>query len=130
MSGDAVAAAALAMVGARFRLHGREPETGVDCIGLVAHALAASGWAGKVPTGYALRGGVPATVAALLDASLTRGDGQRPGDILLAAPGASQLHLAIRTVRGLVHADASLRRVVERPGPAPWPLIGVWRKGD
>jgi hypothetical protein len=28
---------------------------------------------------------------------------------------------------GIIHADAQLRRVVERPGPLPWPEIGRWR---
>ena len=28
---------------------------------------------------------------------------------------------------GFVHADAQLRRVVERPGEPPWPVIGIWR---
>jgi hypothetical protein len=128
---DRVAAAALAVVGARFRLHGRNPREGLDCVGLVAHALAQGGWRGReVPTGYALRGGDPARVAALLDAMLARGAGEAAGDILLAVPGPGQLHLAIRTARGIVHADAQMRRVVERPGPVPWPLIGAWRMGE
>lgn len=49
--------------------------------------------------------------------------------MLLMAAGPGQLHLGIRTVGGFVHADAGLRRVVERPGMPPWPLIGVWRMG-
>ena len=129
--GERVAAAALAMVGTRFRLHGRDPRDGLDCVGLVAHALAASGWIGEVPTGYALRGGDPARVTVMLDGLLPRGDGSRPGAILLAAPGPAQLHLAIRTADGIVHADAGLRRVVERPGPPPWPIIAAWQtEGD
>ena len=127
MSGERIAAAALAAVGTRFRLHGRNLDTGLDCVGLVAHSLAASGWEDEVPTGYALRGRDPTGVAALFDAHFARGDGQRPGDILLVVPGAAQLHLSITTHRGVVHADAGLRRVVERPGPLPWPLIGAWR---
>ena len=30
---------------------------------------------------------------------------------------------------GIIHADAMLRRVVERPGPVPWPVLGRWRQG-
>ena len=130
MSGERVAAAALAVVGARYRLHGRDPADGLDCVGLVGHALAAGGWRGVAPTGYALRGGDPARVLAQLDAALCRGDGGRPGDVLLMSPGPGQLHLAVRTNRGVVHADAGLRRVVERPGPPPWPLIGAWRASE
>lgn len=125
--GERVAAAALAVTGTRFRLHGRRPSDGLDCVGLVAHALAQGGWRGEVPTGYALRAGDAARVTALLDAALVRGDGCRPGDVLLVAPGPAQLHLAIRTTRGVVHADAGLARVVERPGALPWPMIGAWR---
>lgn len=127
MSGDRVAGAALAAVGARFRLHGRDPASGLDCVGLVAHALTAAGWEGEVPTGYAIRGRSAAAIAASLDARLVRCDGERPGDILLVAAGPAQFHLGVRTRTGLVHADAGLRRVVERPGAVPWPLIGAWR---
>jgi len=51
-----VADAALRAVGTRFRLHGRGAD-GLDCVGLVALALRAGGYAGAVPTGYCLRGG-------------------------------------------------------------------------
>jgi len=125
--GAAVAAAALALVGAPFRLHGREPASGLDCIGVIAAAVRAAGWAGVVPSGYALRGGDPATVIARFDAVLARGDGDAAGDVLLFRVGPGQLHGAVRTERGIVHADAGLRRVVERPGAADWPLLGAWR---
>lgn len=117
-------------MGTRFRLHGRDFE-GLDCVGLAALAMRAAGFAGDVPSGYALRSGDAARVAALLDASgLVRGDAPRPGDLLLLRPGPGQLHLAIRSEQGIIHADAMLRRVVERPGPVPWPILGQWRVGD
>ena len=50
------------------------------------------------------------------------------GDVLLALAGPGQLHLAIWTGDGVIHADAMLRRVVERPGAPPWPVVSVWRK--
>ncbi len=65
----------------------------------------------------------------LLDRMLVRVDEAEAGDVLLMAAGPGQVHLGIRTVGGFVHADAGLRRVVERPGMPPWPLIGVWRMG-
>ncbi len=47
---------------------------------------------------------------------------------MLLAPGDEQVHLAVRTKDGFVHADASIRRVVETPGQPSWPLLGVYRK--
>ncbi|HEU0043858.1 peptidoglycan endopeptidase [Sphingomonas sp.] len=127
---SAVADAALAAVGARFRLHGRVPDTGLDCVGLAAWALRAGGFRGEVPTGYALRGGDAGAVAALLDRVLVRSDDAHAGDVLLMRTGPGQLHLGIRTDAGLVHADAGLRRVVVRPGVVPWPVLGIWRMGE
>ncbi|BCA63106.1 hypothetical protein HMP09_2340 [Sphingomonas sp. HMP9] len=109
-------------------MHGRGAD-GLDCVGLVALALRAGGYEGAVPTGYALRGGD----WGVLDRVLVRVAGAEDeaevgvGDVLLMAVGPGQVHLGIRTARGFVHADAGLRRVVERPGIPPWPLIGVWR---
>lgn len=132
MSGNFVEQAALALVGARFRLHGREPSHGLDCIGVAAAALKAAGFEGAVPSGYALRGGSAEAVVRFMDAAgLVRADPQEPGDILLLQTGPAQLHLAVRTARGFVHADARLRRVVETPGAPLWPLLGAWRySGD
>lgn len=128
--GDAVGAAAQALVGTRFRLHGRDVASGLDCVGVVAAALRAGGFEGAVPTGYALRGGRCARIVAAIDAMLVRVETMGVGDVLLFAIGAGQFHLAIRTAGGIVHADAALRRVVERPGAPPWPVVGIWRWGD
>ena len=124
MSG--VAAAARALVGARFRLHGRDPADGLDCVGVVACATGLA-----VPTGYALRGGVAARAIRWLDVHLVRSDDGGPGEVLLLRAGPGQLHLGVRVAGGIVHGDAGLRRVVERPGPVPWPILGGWRvRGD
>ena len=40
----------------------------------------------------------------------------KPGDLLLMRPATDQLHLGITTASGFVHADARLRRVVEKLG--------------
>lgn len=128
---EAVVAAARAAIGTPFRLHGRDPAYGLDCVGLVALAAKAGGCAAVVPTGYALRSGDSAALAAIIDATgLLIAEGRRPGDILLCRAGPGQLHLAIDAggdEGGIIHADAQLRRVVERPGPVPWPIIRRWR---
>lgn len=126
--GAAIAAAAVALVGVRFRLHGRDPATGLDCVGV---AMAAAGYEARAPTGYALRGGDGAGFAAMLDAAgLRRVAAAGPGDVMLIAAGPAQYHLAVKTGRGFVHADAGLRRVVETPGAPSWPVLGVWRVGS
>lgn len=128
--GKALTQAALALVGTRFRLHGRDPATGLDCIGLVAASLAAIGREVQAPTRYALRNGdiraalvfVPA--AGLIEAALPI----VPGDVLLAAPGPLQHHLLIAGPNGtFIHAHAGLRRVVITPGPLDWPIVRHWR---
>lgn len=127
--GERVAAAAQATVGVPFRLHGRDPATGLDCVGVVAVALRAGGHIGPVPDGYRLRcGGVAAYRPCW--GGLIAVDGMAAGDVLLCRVGPGQLHLAVRIEAGIVHADAGLRRVVERPGALPWPLVTAWRLGD
>lgn len=125
-------AAARGAIGARFRPHGRVADHGLDCVGLAALAARAAGFAGDIPGGYALRGGDAARLVARFDASgLVRAEPPAPGDIALFAAGPGQFHLAVLVPGGIVHADAMLRRVVERPGLAPWPLLGCWRvRGD
>ena len=128
--GERAVAAARGAVGARFRLHGRDAAGGLDCVGLAALALRAEGFEGAVPSGYALRSGNAARVIQAIEAAgLVAAVDARPGDLLLLRTGPGQLHFAIRTNTGIVHADAMLRRVVERPG-AHWPVIGCWRVGD
>lgn len=123
-AGDAIVARARALIGVPFRPQGRSREAGLDCVGLAAAAVGAT----AVPRDYELRGSSPARLAGGLHAAgLRRVDSARAGDVLAMAAGPSQLHLAIYSGTGLIHGDAGLRRVVERPGPAPWPVLGIWR---
>ena len=122
-AGDEVVARARALLGTRFRPQGRAPETGLDCVGLAAAAVGA-----EAPRDYALRGASPARLTAGLKAAgLMQVAEARPGDVLAMVAGPGQLHLAIFSGDGLIHGDAGLRRVVERPGPPPWPVLGIWR---
>jgi cell wall-associated NlpC family hydrolase len=120
-------AAARGAVGAKYRLHGRDPSYGLDCVGLAGLALRAAGCADDIPGGYALRGGTAEDMLALIDrGAMVRVRDPMPGDLLLFAVGPAQFHLAIKSEAGIYHADAMLRRVVERPGAPPWPLVAAW----
>lgn len=126
MSPELFAGRAEGLLGAPFRLGGRDPATGVDCVGLVAWAL------GEVaaPRGYGLR-------AASIERHLNfaaragfapAGDGIRRGDLILVTPGPAQHHLLVALGdERFVHAHASLRRVVLHAGPLPWPERARWR---
>lgn len=111
-------------IGAPFRMHGRDPKRGLDCVGLVAFAYQL-----PAPTGYALRCSqqdvVHREVAA---AGLERAVKPQAGDLLLLRPGAGMLHLAIDSGDGIIHADAMLRRVVALPAPITWPELARWRR--
>jgi cell wall-associated NlpC family hydrolase len=129
MSGAALAAAAENLLGVRFRLHGREPARGLDCVGLLATSLAAIGRRVEPPTGYTLR---HAAAGRLLEAAercgLAEASGAvMPGDVLLVRPGPAQLHLVVTAERGFVHAHAGLGRVVLSPAPLAWPVERHWR---
>jgi cell wall-associated NlpC family hydrolase len=126
--GDAVAARARALVGTRFRAQGRRPEHGLDCIGLVAAAGDLP--ADMMPSGYTLRSEVPDSALGLrFGGRVTRIETQQAGvgDVLLVRAGALQNHFLVLVDGGFVHADASLGRVVERPGAVPWPALAAWR---
>jgi lipoprotein Spr len=126
--GDRIAAAALGMVGAPFRLHGRSAETGVDCVGLALLCARRAGHAGDAPDHYGLRGGDAALFAGWLRAAGLRPVRKgRAGDFVLVRAGPAQAHMMVAVPGGHVHAHAGLRRVVEMPGPSPWPVIGLWR---
>jgi murein DD-endopeptidase / murein LD-carboxypeptidase len=116
---------ARALVGTRFRLHGRDPVTGLDCVGLITCVFPAIT---RPPEGYALRGGTAAGFAAMFIANgMTCRNGEPcAGDILLLQPSAAQFHLGIWSGGSLIHADGVLRRVVETPGALAWLLVSGW----
>lgn len=130
MSGQALAAAAEALSGCHFRLHGRDPASGLDCIGVLAAALARIGRPAPLPNGYAMRitsaerfthvaqrcGLAPAAIPFV------------PGDVVMFQVGPNQFHLAIAAqCGGFVHAHAGLRRVVLTAPSAAWRVAGHWR---
>lgn len=130
MSGQALANAAADLVGIRFRLGGRDPATGLDCIGLFAEAMRRIGRPVAVPSGYALRVSEPGRwIPPLPSVQLGPACGAaRPGDVVLIRPSAGQLHLAIRGPdQSWVHAHASLRRVVSAPARPDGTVLHHWR---
>ena len=123
------ARAADALVGSPFCLYGRDPASGLDCIGVVLVALRVVG-VHIVEQPYRLRNadiGEWLALATSVGLSLADEPGHA-GDILLVAPGPAQHHLLVVGETGdLIHAHAGLRRVVRMPGPSHWPVTRRWR---
>lgn len=125
--------AASQMVGTRFRLHGRDPGFGLDCVGLVAAALERVGIKTHPPRGYKLRN---TDIALWLESA--KNSGLSPargallaGDIVLVSPGPGQHHLLIFDgADSYIHAHAGLGRVSRLIAPLPWPTLRRWQIPD
>jgi cell wall-associated NlpC family hydrolase len=124
MTQDELVARARGLVGTRFRAQGRDPNTGLDCVGL---AVAVFGISASVRRDYRLQGPHEAELREQIRRFFKRVKDRQAGDLMLCQAGADQLHLAIWCDRSFVHADAGLRRVVETPGEPRWPLLGAFR---
>lgn len=125
-----VAQTALDLIGVPFLLHGRSVDAGLDCVGLAGLCLSAADKDVAVPTDYRLRGQHSARVCAYFDErqfSRVSDGSVVAGDILLLEPGVRQIHLAVMTPKGAVHAHMGLGRVVATPLPLPWRTIAQWR---
>ena len=129
---DRFAQAAEMLVGTDFRLHGANPATGLDCIGLVVAALRGADLQAPVRLPpYRLR---QSRIDGFESAALWAGfvpiaNGEtRRGDLCLVRPGPAQWHLLIAArADAFIHAHAGLRRVVVQPAPLPWPIAQRWR---
>jgi hypothetical protein len=127
MTDDAVLRAR-SLVGCRFRPQGRDPEHGLDCVGVVCAAFGIPG--DSVPHDYRLRDGGLERLELELSRFFRRVRDLAAGDVLVFKVAADQLHLGIRSDRGFIHADARLRKVVETPGRPPWDLISAYRRKE
>jgi lipoprotein Spr len=119
---------ARSLVGTRFRPQGRTPRFGLDCLGLVLRAFDLPD--DQVRRDYRLRGDHRTELMRGLEVLFRRvpATQRRAGDVAVFEVARDQLHLAILTKDGFVHADARLGKVVETPGPAPWPFAAVFRR--
>ncbi|MBB3034534.1 NlpC/P60 family protein [Alteriqipengyuania lutimaris] len=127
---SALAAAARGLVGTPFRLQGRDPATGLDCVGLVLASLAQVGVRLDLPADYRpRRRSFVIPEVALLNAGLIAVTGLHgSGDILLLRTAPAQVHAAIaHDGASVIHAHAGLGRVVLGPIPPDWPTIAAWR---
>ena len=126
----AFAAAAESRLGAPFRLHGRDPRTGLDCVGLVLSALTDCGVLTSEPPHYGLRNSdLSAHLLAFADNQFALTTGPvKGGDLLLVRPGPAQYHLIVALgADAFVHAHAGLRKVVKLNSGLPWPVRQHWR---
>ena len=116
---------ARALVGCRFRPQGRDPELGLDCVGLACATYRLP--VEHVPRDYRLRGD-DKRLQSQLARYFTVISAARPGDLAVLGVAADQLHFALLSERGFIHADAGLRKVVETPGSPPWPILSTHRR--
>lgn len=116
--------------GTRFRLHGRAPDTGLDCAGLVACALEKAGGPRAILPPYRLRNLTLAPFeAAARNCGFVEAAGKvLRGDLLLFTPGPDQQHLVVALESNrFVHAHAGLRRVVVQSALPAWRTLAHWR---
>jgi murein DD-endopeptidase / murein LD-carboxypeptidase len=125
---SAIVARARRLTGTRFRPQGRDPEHGLDCIGV---AIMATGIPkARVRRDYCLHSNDAEEVNSEFDAcGFVRIAPAAAGaaDVLLVRPAPTALHVVILTDRGYLHADMRRRQVVEVPGAVPWPTVSAWR---
>jgi cell wall-associated NlpC family hydrolase len=123
----AVVARARELVGVRFRPQGRRSDQGLDCVGLVAAAAQLP--PDLVPSDYAMHDAAPDGLSDLYAPHVRSiaPEEAKAGDILLVKAGSGHHHFVVLVDGGYIHADSGMRRVVERPGPVPWPVLAAWR---
>jgi cell wall-associated NlpC family hydrolase len=110
-------------LGTRFRHQGRSPVLGFDCIGLVVWTLTQLGLLHVDRTDYSRRPRVEEMTAAL-EGHLIRVplDQIRHGDVLRFQAGVDgdPVHIGFATDRGVLHATAAQRAVVEHRLDTLW----------
>jgi len=120
LNGARIVAVARDCIDAPFRVQGRHPATGLDCIGLIV-------WVGRQldivledRRDYTLSSASEPLVAGLLGAGLLPSPDPVQGDVVLFRFDAQRRHLGIASDTGLIHAHAGLRRVCEHRLEPDW----------
>jgi len=119
---------ARSLIGTRFRAQGRNPDTGLDCVGVLMLTFGIG--RDEVRRDYRLRGAHRKEIERhlLRHFRRVRPSEKRCGDVLWCDVTADQVHLAIHCGDSFIHADSRLRSVVETPGEPQWQIAGVYRR--
>ena len=130
--GEQIAAAAEAMVGTPFRHQGRNPRSGVDCVGVVLCSVWSAGLDITDCIGY---GPLPKSDVLLEElgkrARRVHRDDAQPGDVLIFQYKADlPIHFAVLVgSEHMVHAHSSTGKVVKHRLTNAWAarLHSIWR---
>jgi len=125
-----LAEAAAQFLGVRFRLYGRDPMYGLDCVGLLLSSLTSVGCAPIEPRGYRLRNSdTDRWLLCAKQSGLSSVSGAiEEGDIILLQSGPAQQHLVIAESPGVfIHAHAGLGKIVRQPMTLTDPILAHWR---
>jgi cell wall-associated NlpC family hydrolase len=101
-------------VGARFRLQGRDPATGLDCVGLIVWCARSCGLTVLHQPAYTLTSRPDALLHELEATGFHRRHSLHPtlGDVIVFLMNHELNHVAVATRAGMTHADMRFRRVV------------------
>ncbi|MBL4801350.1 MAG: C40 family peptidase [Emcibacter sp.] len=113
---------ARACVGHPFRHQGRDPETGLDCVGLIVYVAKTLGLSGFDLTDYKK---IPGREAISRYANAAGFEPRpkadmAPGDVVILKFGRYIEHSAIVSDRGIIHACEKYGRVVEHSLNEEW----------
>lgn len=124
---------AMACVGTPYRHQGRLIGVGLDCAGVVIHALRAAGVAVVDHAGYP-RTPFDGMLKKMADAEpaliQVSADDMQPGDVLLLRINTAPQHLAVYVGDGyMVHAYSHIGRVVKQRVCSDWrgKVVAVYR---
>lgn len=121
ITGSSVVREARKHIGIKFRHQGRNPATGLDCIGLAVRVLTDLGLPVSDITNYD-RDPNPAMMGAAIEPYLLAVDTNEitPGCILWMKFVREPMHIAIVTDIGMIHAYGTIGRVVEHSIDSKW----------